>query len=303
MLDATTRPDAEALFALLPLGCRSFLRCAAAVLSRRAIPASPHLQVHWPPFRQRLFCASVQILSLHQLPTRKEQRPQMTESFHDHVSELSGAAVATKAGAVVTPSFSVELHTTGGFCGLTDRLPPTNESHLGKCDSFAAKCHSGGFCTQVNHTVHCLAAEPDCSLLRVCVHDGDSLVAYAVATLGRMRPGYRCLRLSSPLGTPIELCYLFVHVQVGSETNVWAEAQALQPELSLRKAQIETLRAELRLCEEQSREQTPLKAVTTAAESEAGNWSGGRVFCVAARLASPMLRHPPTENTRSPAGY
>ena len=74
-----------------------------------------------------------------------------------------------------------------------------------------------------DQTVHCIAAEPDATLFRVSVSDGSGQeVAYEKAVLGRLRRGYRILQLRSPLGTRIELCYLFVKISFGSEPNLWA---------------------------------------------------------------------------------
>ena len=74
-----------------------------------------------------------------------------------------------------------------------------------------------------DQTVHCIAAGPDATFLRVSVHDGNRQeVAYETAVLGRLRRGYRILQLRGPLGTRIELCYLFVKISFGKEPNEWA---------------------------------------------------------------------------------
>ena len=69
--------------------------------------------------------------------------------------------------------------------------------------------------------VHCVAAEPHATFLRVSVKDGGQEVAYETAVLGRLRGGYRVFQLRGPLGTRIELCYLFVRVTFGTEPNRW----------------------------------------------------------------------------------
>ena len=66
------------------------------------------------------------------------------------------------------------------------------------------------------------------TVLRLAVHDGGELAAYATVVLGVLRSGYRCVPLRSPLGTPIEMCSLFVHVDIGTEENLWASAEELQ---------------------------------------------------------------------------
>ena len=109
--------------------------------------------------------------------------------------------------------------------------------------------------------MHCLAAEPRETLLRVGVWDHGTLVAYETLVLGALRAGYRCfnpnpkpspdpkpnlssspspnsnpspnpspspgpdprcIQLRSRLGTRIELCHLFVHVALGEEVNTGA---------------------------------------------------------------------------------
>ena len=76
--------------------------------------------------------------------------------------------------------------------------------------------------THVARQVHCLAAEPHETFLRVAVEDeDDDEVAFETAVLGRLRPGYRVLQLRSRLGTRIELCYLFVRISRGEEDHQW----------------------------------------------------------------------------------
>ena len=227
-------------------------------------------EARWPPFRPTLHRVSVRVISLHQLPTRKEQRPNLTGASHAFMPELSGSITPTKAGAVILPSFSAELHTMGGFCSICDQLPLTHDSHQGRRMRFQAGHPTGGFYTQVEHTLHCIAAEPECTLLRVSVHDGDSLAAYAVAVLSQLRPGYRCFRLSTPLGVPIELACLFVHIEVSKETNVWAGADTFGPELSIQKARVETLQKELSSCETQLQQLLPAAAATASSRTAAG---------------------------------
>ena len=79
--------------------------------------------------------------------------------------------------------------------------------------------------------VHCLAAEPRETLLRVGVWDHGTLVAYDTLVLGTLRAGHRCIQLRSRLGTRIELCHLFVHVALGEEVNMGASSVELREEL------------------------------------------------------------------------
>jgi hypothetical protein len=73
-----------------------------------------------------------------------------------------------------------------------------------------------------NLTVHCVAAEPYATLLRVACNDLGQEVAFETIVLGKLQHGYRVLQMRSMLGTRIELCYLFVHVNIGSpQQNRW----------------------------------------------------------------------------------
>ena len=76
-----------------------------------------------------------------------------------------------------------------------------------------------GMNVAIKRTVHCIAAEPHATFLRVGIADGREEVAYETAVLGRLRRGYRVLQLRSQLGTRIELCYLFVRIIFGSMPN------------------------------------------------------------------------------------
>ena len=86
-----------------------------------------------------------------------------------------------------------------------------------------------------NDTLHCLAAEPDATFLKVSVIDTSSLaksaqdeVAFETAVLGRLRRGYRVLQLRDLLGVRIELCYLFLCVSFGDEPNLWNSARQVR---------------------------------------------------------------------------
>ena len=80
-----------------------------------------------------------------------------------------------------------------------------------------------------DQTVHCIAAEPEATFIRVSAHDGNRQeVAYETAVLGRLRRGYRVLQLRGLLGTRIELCYLFVKISFGDEPNDWANPRQVR---------------------------------------------------------------------------
>eukprot|EP00966_Prymnesium_polylepis_P289291 6682522-Prymnesium_polylepis.1 len=78
-----------------------------------------------------------------------------------------------------------------------------------------------GLNTAFGETVHCVAAEPDTTFLRVAVINRGQEVAYETTALGRLRMGFRVLQLRGMLGTRIELGYLFVRVTFGTERNLW----------------------------------------------------------------------------------
>lgn len=71
-------------------------------------------------------------------------------------------------------------------------------------------------------TIHCIAAEPEATFLRVGVVDRGEEVAYATTVLSRLSPGYRVLPLRSMLGTRIDLCYVFVKISFNSVPNLTA---------------------------------------------------------------------------------
>ena len=71
-------------------------------------------------------------------------------------------------------------------------------------------------------TIHCCAAEPHATFLRVGVVEGGLEVAYEIAVLGRLHHGYRILRLRNLLGTRIELCHLLVKITFATDPNLWA---------------------------------------------------------------------------------
>ena len=96
-------------------------------------------------------------------------------------------------------------------------------------------------------TVHCAAAEPHATFLRVAVTDADSCgleVAYETVVLGRLRSGYRVLQLrSSSFGTRIELCVLFLHIRFRTEQkNLWATPRQLRVQSSAKDMQNEEQR-------------------------------------------------------------
>eukprot|EP00966_Prymnesium_polylepis_P303423 7008644-Prymnesium_polylepis.1 len=84
---------------------------------------------------------------------------------------------------------------------------------------------ANGMNAAVVRTVHCVAAEPLATFLKIAVTEGVSgkEVAYEICVLGRLRRGYRVIQLRGPLGTRIALCYVLVQISFGDpQKNVWA---------------------------------------------------------------------------------
>ena len=165
----------------------------------------------WPPPRERLCRATIRIISLHNLPKRGELRPKVQgsrEACHKFAPKLTTTQhAAPHSGDLSCPSVSLALHTIGGFAAVTDTLP-LNDTIRTKHSTVSAS--SNGLNPQFDHTMHCLAAEPGQTFLRVAVVDHGREVAYETAVVGRLRSGYRVFQLRDHLGTRIDLCYLFV---------------------------------------------------------------------------------------------
>ncbi|EOD16310.1 hypothetical protein EMIHUDRAFT_102904 [Emiliania huxleyi CCMP1516] len=141
----------------------------------------------WPPPRVLLHVATLRPISLLNLPAVGTDRPDLIgprAESHRHCSGLSIALgrsgsgsphVTTETGkgddAAATsnnlPSLSIELHTIGGFACLV-------RGKGGGCSS-----------THFEGELHCVAAEPQQTVLRVAVVDeADAEVAYETSTLG-----------------------------------------------------------------------------------------------------------------------
>jgi len=187
-------------------------------------------RAYWPLSCDNVQITSVNILSLHNLPKRREQRPRYDGSCgacHDYVPELSGDAAPPDDLPPSSPCITVSLHPIGGFCAVSNVLPlkeSSNETDL----QVAKSVDRNGLNAVFKKTVHCVASEPHETFLRVSVTDGDKEVANEIAVLGRLRRGYRVLLLRGPLGTRIELAYLFVHIAFSSERNLWATPRQLR---------------------------------------------------------------------------
>jgi len=198
-------------------------------------PAQMRQGLVWPPARETVMRVSLNVISLHHLPARGEQRPDTKTGRHARCHDftcsanLSGTSVPPKASAasVSSPSVQLEVHSIGGFCCVSDSAQPKVSQVT---SSFRTRTVIGnGLAAEFGQVVHCLAAEPRETILRLVVLDGDAEVACETAVLGALREGYRCFQLRHKgTGTRIQLCSLLVHIAVGEERNVWAEGDMLR---------------------------------------------------------------------------
>jgi len=182
----------------------------------------------WPPPREHLQCVTLQIVSLHQLPKRGERRPSYDgtrRACHQYHPELSGDSAPPNGLNPSSHSFSVSLHPIGGICALSWSLPFNDNMET---ELVVRSKKDSGMNAVIGQDVHCMAAEPHATFLRVGVVDGrQGEVAFETCVLGRLRGGYRILRLRSMLGTRIELACLFVRISFGYESNIWMTLRQL----------------------------------------------------------------------------
>mmetsp|Transcript_66801 Transcript_66801/g.110997 ORF Transcript_66801/g.110997 Transcript_66801/m.110997 type:complete len:260 (+) Transcript_66801:3-782(+) len=184
----------------------------------------------WPPARTSLHLVTIEILSAHGLPKRGEWRPRLEGrrgGCHSYAPELSGGGTLPRADSVPTShSVCASLYPIGGFCAIGDVLP-LPDSNLSR-EWHSKRLTSGGCNAIVDQTVYCVAAEPHETFLRLAVSDKEHEVAFETAVLGRLRPGYRVLRLRDPNGTRIDLCYLLLRISFGTVPHRWSTARELR---------------------------------------------------------------------------
>eukprot|EP00966_Prymnesium_polylepis_P297478 6873167-Prymnesium_polylepis.3 len=135
-------------------------------------------------------------------------------------------------GLVITQKSSVQTrhipcdHVLAGFCAVSTilPLPQTVETEV-----TTSVVKGNGMNAPFRSTIHCAAAEPHATFLKVTIADGGHDVAFESAVLGRLRHGYRVLLLRSLLGTRIELCYLFLKITFTNELdNMWASPRQVR---------------------------------------------------------------------------
>mgnify|MGYP006076618523 FL=1 len=178
-------------------------------------PSSPALS--WPPVREQLHHTTLTVHSLHFLPTRKEFRPEyaLHEKFVPASPTIGKNAlpVQTQAGNVSSPLIAVELHAIGGVCSVSTELPPPASLEMRVTTRAVER---NGLNPRYNTTVHCVAAEPMATILRVVVIDDDKEVAYETVVLGVLRRGWRALPMRAMRGCRIDFCCVLIHVAEGA---------------------------------------------------------------------------------------
>jgi len=189
---------------------------------------SSNEDAYWPPPRMGLHRTTIDIICLHNLPKRSEQRPRLAGSrgkCHNYHPELSGSHKAPDNLKLSCPGITLSVYPIGGFCAVSRVLPlpeiTETEISVSPEDNGMNAAYGGD-------TIHCCAAEPHATFLRVGVVEAGLEIAYEIAVLGRLHHGYRILRLRNLLGTRIELCYLFVKITFASDPNLWASPRQLR---------------------------------------------------------------------------
>ena len=136
----------------------------------------------------------------------------------------------------------------------------------GRADTFCTPpAVANGLNATFGDQVHCFAAEPRETILKVAVMDSDVEVAYETVVLGILRPGYRCLQLrSTQFGTRIRLAGLFLHIDMGDVPN--------GPHAQLRELR-KQLDAQRTIIEEHERTIVEQKALITKLQASAGRRS------------------------------
>jgi len=202
---------------------------------------------YWPPARKTLHCATIQVLSLHHLPKRFEKRPNFKgthSACHSYEPELSGSAVAPNGLDPSSPSITLSVHAVGGFCAVSGSLPLPQQFE--EKEIRLSSRSSGGLNAAFSQSVHCVAAEPAATFLRVSVSDRSQEVAFESVVLGRLRGGFRVLQMRSMLGTRIELCYLLLHLEFSKLLNLWFSPRQMRMQNKQARTEAEMEMARLR---------------------------------------------------------
>jgi len=199
--------------------------------------------VYWPPPRSMLEGTTIHIFSLHNEPKHGERRPHFNGSrgaCHAYHPELSGTCAPPDKTTPSSPHLRISLCPIGGVCAISRELPlpPTLQTAL------SLPSTGTGLNATFDAKVHCLAAEPHATFLRIAVAtegDGGQEVCYETLVLGRLRKGHRIFLMRGMLGTRIELCYLFVHIGFSSEPNLWPSSRQVRVHNSMVRQRMDEL--------------------------------------------------------------
>jgi len=184
---------------------------------------------YWPLSCEKLQGTTIEIISFHFIPKRGEQRPHYAGhrgGCHNFHPELSGPSARPTESDPSSPVVIVSLHPIGGFCACHKTLPVPLRA---EAEVTAAAIKGNGLNATLRQEFHCVATDPHATFLKVAVTDGGHEVAYETAVQGRLRSGYRVMRLRSSLGTRIELACLLLRISTGSEhENLWMTGRQLR---------------------------------------------------------------------------
>ena len=151
---------------------------------------------------------------------RREQRPRYDGSHsacHKWEPQLSGAPARPDNQDPSSPSIKLSAHPIGGFCALSKKLPLPQ---LIETEVAIDGIKGNGMNAVFGEAIHCVAAEPHATFIRVEVIEEEQEIAFETAVLGRLRHGYRVLQMRSRLGTRIELCFSLVKIGFGDEAHM-----------------------------------------------------------------------------------
>jgi len=240
-------------------------------ISEKEVDVTEDEQHFWPPWHDYLHRITVDVLTLHNLPKRGEQRPSHAGSrglAHKYHPELSGQTVPPNKLYASSPSATVSLHPIGGFCAasLTLELEERIDTEV-----TLPVVERNGMNAVFEKKVHCFAAEPHATFIRVSITDGNTEVAYETAVLGRLKCGYRVFRLrGAALGARIELAFVFVRISSGCVKN--EHATPAQRERKLKMRDHEVGRLQERIAELTNKlESTSCRTASDAADNNLTN--------------------------------
>ena len=113
---------------------------------------------------------------------------------------------------------SVALRCIAGFCAVSKTLPlPASvETETGRLWPLEGNGMNAAF----DQTVHCIAAEPEATFIRVSAHDGNRQeVAYETANSMSTRPAYATHAYTHTNGIPVSHTYRGVRHVWSSDTK------------------------------------------------------------------------------------